>query len=66
MFYDIENTDSKKLDAYQVVDMKVSRELFDGMDLFVSVDNLTDEKYKEYYTTYNPPCTVMVGAKYSF
>ena len=65
-FGDFENTDKKKLEGYQVVDMKVSRELFDGMDLFVSVDNLTDEKYKEYYTTYNPPCTVMVGAKYSF
>ena len=65
-FGDFENTDKKKLEGYQVVDMKVSRELFDGMDLFVSVDNLTDEKYKEYYTTYNPPITVMVGAKYSF
>ena len=65
-FGDFENTDKKKLEGYQVVDMKVSRELFDGMDLFVSVDNLTDEKYKEYYTTYNPPLTVMVGAKYSF
>ena len=65
-FGDFENTDKKKLEGYQVVDMKVSRELFDGMDLFVSVDNLTDEKYKEYYTTYNPPITVMVGAKYTF
>jgi iron complex outermembrane receptor protein len=65
-FGDFENSDKKKLEGYQVVDMKVSRELFDGMDLFVSVDNLTDEKYKEYYTTYNPPITVMVGAKYSF
>jgi iron complex outermembrane receptor protein len=66
MFYDMENTDTKKLDAYQVVDLKISREILKGMDLFVSVDNLTDEKYKEYYTTYNPPITVMVGAKYSF
>ena len=65
-FGDFENSDKKKLEGYQVVDMKVSRELFDGMDMFVSVDNLTDEKYKEYYTTYNPPITLMVGAKYSF
>ena len=65
-FGDFENSDKKKLEGYQVVDMKVSRELFDGMDLFVSVDNLTDEKYKEYYTTYNPPITVMLGAKYTF
>ncbi|RLG32271.1 hypothetical protein DRN98_05530 [Methanosarcinales archaeon] len=47
-------------------DMKVSRELFKGMDLFVSIDNLTDEKYKEYYGYYNPPLTVMLGAKYTF
>ena len=65
-FGDFENTDKKKLEAYQVVDMKVSRKLFDGLELFASVDNLTDEKYKEYYTTYNPPLTAMVGAKYTF
>jgi len=65
-FGDFENSDKKKLEGYQVVDMKVSRELFDGMNLFVSVDNLTDEKYKEYYTTYNPPISVMAGATYSF
>ncbi|MCK5508546.1 MAG: TonB-dependent receptor [Desulfobacterales bacterium] len=65
-FGDFENSDKKKLKGYHVVDMKVSRELFDGMNLFVSVDNLTDKKYKEYYTTYNPPITVMVGAKYTF
>ena len=65
-FGDFENTDKKKLEAYQVVDMKISRKLFDGMEIFASVDNLTDEKYKEYYTVYNPPLTAMVGAKYSF
>lgn len=66
MFYDIENTDSKKLDAYQVVDLKISRELFKGMELFLNLDNLTDEKYKQYYTTYNPPFTAMLGARYTF
>ena len=66
MFGDFENTDKKKVEGFSVWDMKVSRELFTGMEFFVSVDNLTDEKYKEYYGYYNPPLTVMLGAKYSF
>ena len=66
MFYDMENTDSKKLDAYQVVDLKISREILKGMELFLTLDNLTDEKYKQYYTTYNPPFTAMLGARYTF
>lgn len=65
-FGDLENSDAKKLEAYQVVDLKISRKLFKGMELFGSVNNLTDEEYKEYYTTYNPPLTVMAGAKYTF
>ena len=65
-FGDFENTDKKKLEAYQVVDIKISREIFEGMELFLNLDNVTDEKYKEYYTTYNPPFMVMGGAKYTF
>ncbi len=65
-FGDFENTDKKKLEAYQVLDMKLSREILEGMELFLSLDNLTGEKYKEYYTTYNPPFMAMVGAKYTF
>jgi iron complex outermembrane receptor protein len=63
---DLENSDTKKLDAYQVADLKISRKLFKGLEIFGSVNNLTDEEYKEYYTTYNPPITVMAGAKYTF
>ena len=66
MFCDLENTDKKKTEGFSVWDMKISRELFKDMELFLSVDNLTDEKYKEYYSYYNPPLTAMVGAKYSF
>ncbi len=65
-FGDLENTDKKKLDAYQVVDLKISRKLFKGLEVFGYVNNLTDEEYKEYYTTYNPPLTVMAGARYTF
>jgi iron complex outermembrane receptor protein len=65
-FGDFENTDKKKLEGYQVVDLKLSREILKGMELFLSLDNLTDEKYKEYYTTYNPPFMAMLGAKYTF
>ena len=65
-----ENTDDRKLEAYQVIDVRVSRKLFKGMELFLSIDNLTDEEYSEYRTsttvTYNPPRTVMLGAKYTF
>lgn len=67
---DFKNTDEKKLEAYQVIDMRVSRKLFKGMDLFLSIDNLTDEEYSEYRTastvTFNPPRTIMLGAKYTF
>ena len=65
-FGDFENSDKKKLEGYQVVDIKVSRKLFDGVELFASVDNLTDEKYNEYYTIYSPPLMAMLGAKYTF
>ena len=65
-----ENTDDRKLEAYQVIDVRVSRKLLKGMELFLSIDNLTDEEYSEYRTattvTYNPPRTVMLGAKYTF
>ena len=64
VFSNLENTTT--VDAYRVWDMKISRELFDGMKMFLSLDNLTDEKYKESSTTYAPPVTVMLGAKYSF
>lgn len=63
---DLENTDDKKLDAYQVVDLKISRQLCKGFEIFGYVNNLTDEDYKEYYTTYNPPLAAMVGVKYTF
>jgi iron complex outermembrane receptor protein len=63
---DLENSDNKKLGAYQVVDLKISRKLFTGLEIFGSVNNLTDEKYEEYSGTYNPPFTVMAGAKYTF
>jgi outer membrane receptor protein involved in Fe transport len=66
MFGDLENTDKKKTEGFSVWDLKVSREIFKNMELFVSVDNLTDEKYKEYYGYYNPPFTAMLGAKYTF
>ena len=66
----LENDDNRKLEAYQVIDVRVSRKLFKGMELFLSIDNLTDEEYSEYRTsttvTYNPPRTVMLGAKYNF
>ena len=63
---DLENSDSKKLDSCQVVDLKISRKLFSGFEVFAYINNLTDEDYKEYYTTYNPPMTAMAGIKYSF
>lgn len=63
---DLENSDTKKLEAYQVADLKISRKLFKGVEIFGSVNNLTDEEYKEYYTTYNPPLTMMAGVKYTF
>ncbi len=63
---DLENTDSKKLDAYQVVGLKISREIREGLEVFGEVNNLTDEDYKEYYTTNNPPASFMAGVKYTF
>jgi iron complex outermembrane receptor protein len=63
---DLENTDAKKLDAYQVVGFKISREIIKGLEVFGEVNNLTDEDYKEYYTTYNPPISAMAGVKYTF
>ena len=63
---DLENSDEKRLEAYQVVDLKISRKVFRGFEVYGYVNNLTDENYKEYYTTYNPPLTAMAGVKYAF
>ncbi|MGD9161772.1 MAG: TonB-dependent receptor [Desulfobacteraceae bacterium] len=63
---DLENTDTKKLDAYQVADVKISRKLFSGAEIFGAINNVTDEGYKEYYTTLNPPRTYMIGMNYKF
>jgi Outer membrane receptor proteins, mostly Fe transport len=69
-FGDFENTDKKKLEGYQVVDMRISRKLFKGMEVFLNLDNVTDEKYSEYRSsstiTYNPPFSIMGGVKYNF
>jgi iron complex outermembrane receptor protein len=69
-FVDFENTESKKLEGYTVVDMRISRKLFNGMEVFLNLDNVTDEKYSEYRTsstiTYNPPFSIMGGVKYTF
>jgi iron complex outermembrane receptor protein len=62
----LENTDDKKLGAYQVVDLKISREIIKGLEAFAEVNNLTDEDYEEYSGTYNPPISVMAGVKYTF
>jgi outer membrane receptor protein involved in Fe transport len=63
---DLENSDTKKLGAYQVLDVKISRRLIKGMEAYCAVNNLTDEEYKEYYTTYNPPLTILAGVSYKF
>ncbi|MBN1907388.1 MAG: TonB-dependent receptor [Deltaproteobacteria bacterium] len=63
---DLENTDTTKLDAYQVADVKISRKLFFGAEIFGAINNVTDEDYREYYTTLNPPRTYMVGMNYNF
>ena len=65
-YSDLQNSEDKKLDGYQVVDVKISRKLIEGLEIYGYVNNLTDEDYKEYYTTYNPPLTAMAGLKYTF
>ena len=69
-FEDFENTEGTKLEGYQIVDMRISRKLFKGMEIFLNLDNVTDEKYSEYRSsstiTYNPPFSIMGGVKYNF
>ncbi|OEU82093.1 MAG: hypothetical protein BA865_06845 [Desulfobacterales bacterium S5133MH4] len=69
-YTDFKNSDTKKLEGYQVIDMKILREIFKGMEVFLSLDNVTDEDYSEYRSattiTYCPPFTAMLGVKYDF
>ena len=65
-YTDLENTEDDALDAYQVVDVKASRTLFEGFEIFAYANNLTDEDYMESSSAYCPPLTAMAGVKYSF
>ena len=63
-FYDEKN--EKRLEGYSVWDLKISRVLFGGLELSLSVDNLTDEKYKMSWYYLAPPRTIMVGLAYKY
>jgi len=63
-FYDEKN--EKRLEGYSVWDLKISRVLFGGLELSLSVDNLTDEKYKMSWYYLAPPRTIMVGLTYKY
>ena len=65
-FGDEQNTKEKLLKAYSVLDVKLSRKLSDAITLSVSVDNATDEEYKESTDAFAPPRSVMATLAVSF
>jgi iron complex outermembrane receptor protein len=64
IYYNEDNT--KKMGGYMVGDLKISRQLFKNMDVFLNIDNFTDKKYSESYNYYSPGFWVMSGLKYTF
>jgi len=66
VYYDEENT--KVLGGHTIWDLKVSRKLpwIEDAELFLTVDNLTDKEYKEYWYDYAQPRVVYWGIKYTF
>lgn len=54
-------------DGFHMVNMKVSRELLEGMEIFANVNNLTDEKWQEsIHSNVGVPFNFLVGARYAF
>ena len=52
--------------GYYMVNMRASRELFDGMEVFANVENLTDEEWMEHPLNIGPPFNLLVGTRYTF
>lgn len=66
LFTDLENTESNELGAYQIIDINVGRDLPMGFRVFASIDNVTNEKYRNSTSAYCPPRTFMCGTKFTF
>jgi iron complex outermembrane receptor protein len=71
-FSDLENTEDKKLDSYELVDFNLSKSFLKNKLTFsLTINNLFDKKYLTYYssatTYYNGPSrSIMGGVSYNF
>ena len=64
-FGDLANTE--EFAGFHMVNMKVSRELFEGMEVFANVENLTDERWQDsIHTNVGVPFNFLVGARHAF
>ncbi|MCL0085873.1 TonB-dependent receptor [Thermodesulfovibrionales bacterium] len=56
----------REVAGFHMVNMRVSRELFGGMEVFANVENLTDEEWMDSAVTIGPPFNLLVGARHTF
>ncbi|MCL0042270.1 TonB-dependent receptor [Thermodesulfovibrionales bacterium] len=56
----------REVAGFHMVNMRVSRELFGGMEVFANVENLTDEEWMEHPLNIGPPFNLLVGARHTF
>ncbi len=56
----------QEVPGFQMVNMRVSRELFEGLDIFANVENLTDESWMGGSETIGIPFNFLVGTRYTF
>ena len=56
----------RPVDGFHMVNMRASRELFEGTEIFVNAENLTDEIRKETRLSIAPPFNFLIGARHTF
>ena len=56
----------EEVEGFSVVNLRVSRKLLHGMEIFANVGNLTDEKYGVTTWALSPPFNALVGMRYTF
>jgi vitamin B12 transporter len=63
---EVEDTDGKPLDDYEVLDLNASFKLLEGLELFGRVENALDEDYEEVRNYNTGGAAAYAGVRYTF
>ena len=65
-FIRLDNSPESERDGFTLVNMRISRKLFDDMEIFANVENLTDERIFIQRRNLSPPFNMLIGARHTF